>query len=232
MTRSPGNAAAIARQISHIELIANATPAPSAALQRLADATRALGRWLTTVDDAVALEPLAAELEALVARLPGAGPDGACAPTRFAGQGELDPERPLPNPRGTHPLVGCTSPVAPPLQLRVDGGRVVADVTFGPPFEGNRGWVHGGFVAAGFDIVVVTSARLSGLAGPTGTLEVRYVAPTPVGEPLRYVGWPEAVDGRKVRVRARLERVADGRVTAEAGGIVVAPRPLGKEVSR
>ena len=72
--------------------------------------------------------------------------------------------------------------------------------------------------------MVVTAARLSGLAGPTGTLQVRYVAPTPVCEALRYVAWPEAVEGRKIHVRGRLQLASDARITAEAEGIVVAPR--------
>jgi acyl-coenzyme A thioesterase PaaI-like protein len=227
MSRSFGSAGAIARQVEQIELIAHATPAPSAALQRIANAARKLGRFVNTTADTPALEPLAGELEELLARLPDAG-----GPSRFLSEADLDPQRPLPNPRGTHPLLGCVNPVAPPLALRVEGEQVVADVEFDVAYEGNRGWVHGGFVAAGFDIAVVTAARLSGRAGPTGTLRVRFAAPTPVGQPLRYVAWPEAVEGRRVHVRARLERADDGFVTADAEGIVVTPRDFPQQPDR
>jgi acyl-coenzyme A thioesterase PaaI-like protein len=215
----------IEKQRRSVERLANATPAPSGALQRIGDAVRRLGCFATTArDDPDALEPIARGLEALLGRLPdGPGADGAVAASRY--QEAMDRMNPLPNPRGTHPLLGCISPVAPPLHLRLEGERAVADVEFDVRFEGNEGWVHGGYVAAGFDIMAVTAARFSGQSGPTGSLQVRYVAPTPVREPLRYEAWLEQVDGRKLRVRGELRRVADGELTAELEGVVIGLRP-------
>jgi acyl-coenzyme A thioesterase PaaI-like protein len=217
---------AIRRQLEGIERIARATPAPPEPLQRIALGVRRLGRFVnTTLASADELAPLARELDELLGRLPGELlPDGASSASRFADGRALDPALPLPNPRGTHPLLGCINPVAPPLELRVEGDRIVADVEFDVRYEGNRGWVHGGFVAAGFDIMVVTGARLSGSAGPTGALSVRFVAPTPIGEPLRYESWLVGQQGRKLQVRAHLLRRDTGAITAEAEGIVVAPR--------
>jgi acyl-coenzyme A thioesterase PaaI-like protein len=60
-------------------------------------------------------------------------------------------------------------------------------------YEGKRGQVHGGFVAAGFDSVAVTAALLSGSAG-----------------------------GRKLRVRGRLVHRADAAVSAELDAVVIA----------
>ena len=203
-------------QLAGIERVANATPAPSEALVRVAHALRRLGCFLvTTPDDPAQLAALARDLEALLERLP---PDARSS--RF--QDAPGPDLPFPNARGTHPLVGVGSPVAPPVALSVEGGRVIADVEFDVRFEGNRGQVHGGFVAAGFDMVAVTAARLSGSAGPTGTLSVRFVAPTPLATPLRYEAWLEGREGRKLRVRGRLVRRSDAAVSAELDAIVIA----------
>ena len=203
-------------QLAGIERVAHATPEPSPTLLRIARALRRLGCFVnTTEDDAEALAPVASELEALVARLP-----ETARASRFHDAPEAG--LPFPNPRGTHPLVGVVSPVAPPLVLRVEGERVVADVEFDARYEGNRGQVHGGFIAAGFDIVAVTAARLSGSAGPTGTLSVRFVAPTPLATPLRYEAWLAGREGRKLRVRGRLVRGVDAAVSAELDAIVIA----------
>jgi acyl-coenzyme A thioesterase PaaI-like protein len=207
---------ALRAQLAGIERVARATPEPSAALLRIAQALRRLGCFVnTTADDAAALAPLARDLEALVEVLPGTAHASRFHDVPGAGL-------PFPNPRGTHPLVGVVSPVAPPLVLRVEGERVVADVEFDVRYEGNRGQVHGGFVAAGFDIVAVSAARLSGSAGPTGTLSVRFVAPTPLATPLRYEAWLEGREGRKLRVCGRLVRRDDGAVSAELEAIVIA----------
>lgn len=208
----------IREQLAGIARVARATPEPSPALLRVAQALRRLGCFVnTTADDAATLAPLARELEALVERLP-----ATARASRF--HDEPGAGLPFPNPRGTHPLVGVVSPVAPPLALRVEGERVVADVEFDARYEGNRGQAHGGFVAAGFDIVAVSAARLSGSAGPTGTLSVRFVAPTPLATPLRYEAWLESREGRKLRVRGRLVRRADGAPSAELDAIVIATR--------
>jgi acyl-coenzyme A thioesterase PaaI-like protein len=207
---------ALRAQREGIERVARATPEPSPELLRIAGTLRRLGSFVsTTEDDPAVLAPLARDLEALVARLPG---------TAHASRFHDAPATglPFPNPRGTHPLVGVVSPLAPPLALRVEGERVVADVEFDARYEGNRGQVHGGFVAAGFDIVAVSAARLSGSAGPTGTLSVRFVAPTPLATPLRYEAWLAGREGRKLHVRGRLVRCKDAALSAELDAIVVA----------
>jgi acyl-coenzyme A thioesterase PaaI-like protein len=90
-------------------------------------------------------------------------------------------------------------------------------------FEGNLGWAHGGFIAAGFDIVIVQAVRLSGASGPTGSLAVRFREPTPTNAALVYTGWFERAEGRKLFARAEL-RDAGGRLLADADGIAIAPR--------
>ena len=221
MTSIPDREEAIQHQLVEIERIARAVPAPSPPLERIAEAVRRLGRFVnTTTDTPETLEPIADELENVLADLPGdLLPGGAARESRLHAE-----DVGLYNPRGTHPLLGSINPVAPPLDMRAEGDRIVADTEFDVRFEGNKGWVHGGFVAAGFDIMVVTAARLSGSGGPTGTLQVRYIAPTPICEPLRYETWFDGREGRKVHVRGRLLRKANDQILAEVEGIVIAPR--------
>ena len=210
---------AVARQIEILWRVARATPEPSAELARAGESLKALTRWLLTVDSGdPRLAGAAREFERLAREL-----DAAGAPTTryLDGAPELPEER-LPNARGTHPLLGSTHPLAPPIELRVEGDRVLGVVTFDVRFEGNIGWVHGGFVAAGFDIVAVQASRLSGRAGPTGTLSVRYLKPTPTEVEMLYEGWFERSEGRRLYVGGRLAPLSGGPPTAEAEGIVVA----------
>ena len=210
---------AVARQLRAIEDVARATPPASPTLLRVAEQVRRLSRWLLAEDDERRLSEAADTLDALSQSL---GIDARGPATRFGWPADEDPDRRLVNARGRHPLVGTTHPVAPPIALRVEGDRTLGEVTFDVRFEGNHGWVHGGFVAAGFDIVAVQAVRFSGRSGPTGTLTVRFRAPTPIGVPLRYEGYYEGSEGRKLFASGRLLRCDDDSVTAEAEAIVVA----------
>ncbi|MDG2306276.1 MAG: hotdog domain-containing protein [Candidatus Binatia bacterium] len=207
-----------------LQTLAEATPAPSAPLQRIADALKRLARFvLSTRDEGTILEPIAAELERVCAALPEASKPqgGKRQATRFHPEDLPKPNARLVNARGTHPLVGTVNPVAPPIDLHARDYQVLGDVEFDLRFEGNVGWVHGGFVAAGFDIVLVAAGRLSGHAGPTGTLQVRFEKPTPVGKALRYVAWFEKMEGRKIFVRAELRPREGEEVLAQASAVLI-----------
>jgi acyl-CoA thioesterase FadM len=68
-----------------------------------------------------------------------------------------------------------------------------------------------------FDCVVFNVANLvHETPGPTASLRLRYRRPTPLGVPLRFEGWQERVDERRVHVRGRL--LAGDQVTVEAEG--------------
>ena len=209
----------IANQLRAIERVARDTPPASPALKRLGAAIRALSRWSLVADDEVDIERAASTLETLAQEMRNGDPEPI---TRFISPLDDDPDQRLVNAQGRHPLLGSTHPIAPHIELRVEGDLTLGDVTFDIRFEGNKGWVHGGFIAAGFDIVAVQAARLSGRSGPTGTLTVRFLAPTPVGQALRYEGQFLRAEGRKLHSKGRLVRVDDGSVTAEADAIVVA----------
>ena len=74
-------------------------------------------------------------------------------------------------------------------------------------------------LAAAFDEVLGMAQSLSGQAGFTGTLTIRYRSPTPLYEDLRFRAWVDRVEGRKIFTSGTCH--AGERLTAEAEGIFI-----------
>lgn len=102
------------------------------------------------------------------------------------------------------PMLGRANPLAPPIELWLEEGRILGRATFGAAYEGPPGCVHGGFVAAAFDEVLGSTQSLSGAPGMTGRLTVHYRSPTPLHTELRFEGTLDRVDGRKIHTKGRL----------------------------
>lgn len=117
------------------------------------------------------------------------------------------------------PFIGRANPLAPPIYLQEIDGKVHGRVVFGSAYEGPPGCVHGGYVAGAFDEVLGATQTLSGQAGMTGTLTVRYRSPTPLHTELRFVGELVRIEGRKIFTAATLH--AGDRLCAEAEGIFI-----------
>lgn len=122
----------------------------------------------------------------------------------------------------SHPVIGALNPGSPPLIVQPDGERLLGRATYGPPFEGPRGFVHGGHIAAGFDSMVVMTAGINGLAGLTRALTIRYRRPAPLGISLVYEGNVESTAERSTVVRVVLRHGDD--VCAECTGDVATRR--------
>jgi acyl-coenzyme A thioesterase PaaI-like protein len=118
------------------------------------------------------------------------------------------------------PLIGIANPLAPPIRLAVIGNKVEGRATFGVPYEGPPGYVHGGFLAASFDEVLGMAQSMTGNPGMTGTLTIRYRRPTPLLTELVFEAWVDRVEGRKIFTHGTLS--AKGRLTAEAEGLFIA----------
>ena len=74
-------------------------------------------------------------------------------------------------------------------------------------------------IAATFDELLGSTNLIHQVGGMTGTLTVRYRAPTPILQEIALEGWLERVDGRKVFTRGQMRH--EGRVTAEAEGVFI-----------
>ena len=117
------------------------------------------------------------------------------------------------------PIIGHANPLAPPLRLTVEDGRIVGTARFGSAYEGPPGAVHGGYVAAAFDEVLGMAQSLSGTPGMTGTLSIRYRRPTPLHTELRFEASLDRTEGRKLFTTGRL--FAGDVLCAEAEGLFI-----------
>lgn len=171
---------------------------------RAAAALRDLADRLTTAEPSPAdWEHLAAALTEATSRL-AAGPASPTHFTRAVRSGSNVP----------HPLEAGASAIYPHMDVHVTGDRLVAEGTYGPAWEGPPGLVHGGFLAAGFDMALSTLA--GSFMGPSVTrwLRLRYLRPTPLGTYLRYEVKAGERRGRLLDLSGEL--FAHGRVTIRA----------------
>ncbi len=123
------------------------------------------------------------------------------------------------------PLIGLANPLAPPITIGRSGEKsAIATVTFGSAYEGPPGSVHGGFVAAAFDEVLGYVQSLSGAPGMTGTLEVRYILPTPLHQELVFDAEISGVEGRKIFTQGTVH--AGDTLTAQAKAVFISIDPV------
>lgn len=181
-------------------------------LARLTESVRRLIDVTVSVDATPQqLADAAARVDALVAELRRAVPGQL--PTRFPG-GDT--------PADVFPydyVMGRWNPLAAPVEFAWEDPRAIGTVTFGTPYEGPPGCVHGAVIAAVFDQVLNVANLMSGSAGPTARLEMRYRRPTPLHRPIRFEGWVTQREARKIHTAGRL--LADDVVTVEAEGLFI-----------
>jgi hypothetical protein len=96
-----------------------------------------------------------------------------------------------------NPLFGKSNPLAPPFNIWFDGDKAYGQVRMDWQYEGPPNSVHGGFVAALFDQFLGVAQKMTKQPGFTGTLNTRYLVPTPIDTDLRLEGWVEKIEGRK-----------------------------------
>lgn len=160
------------------------------------------------------IEDIRREVERLTARLQRAEIPGAFG-VSFTPGGSM---------RGYgNAVVGLRNPHAVPLEIRRDGtGLAEAAFTLGALHEGPPGCVHGGVLALLLDQVMGESASDGGSPGMTGTLTLRYLRPTPLGD-CSIRAWIDRVEGIKTFVHAEFS-AADGEPTVSVEGIFVTPK--------
>ena len=123
------------------------------------------------------------------------------------------------------PASGPASPWGLDLQVRRVGDEVEATFTLGPAHEGAPDRSHGGIVAMAFDDVLGFVLTVIGQAAYTGSLTVRYEAPTPLHVPLTMRARLDRREGRKLLMGADLW---DGeQCVARATAVFIAVEPRG-----
>lgn len=182
--------------------------------RRVAAAIRRVTEALVSYDlDAERLEQAAAELEAVADALeqgPGAELIGWAEAANAPAFGVF---------MDRSPVLGQANPVAPPVELTVEDGRIIGTARFGSAYEGPPSCVHGGWIAAAFDEVLGATQSLSGSGGMTAYLKIDYRSPTPLHADLRFEGELTRTEGRKIFTVGRLFHGT--RLCAEAEAMFV-----------
>lgn len=93
---------------------------------------------------------------------------------------------------------GSENPLGVAIRVRREGDEAVADVEFGPAFEGPPERAHGGIIAAVFDDVLGYLLVFLHEPAFTGELVVRYLAPTPLRVPLEFRGRVVGRENRRI----------------------------------
>lgn len=120
-------------------------------------------------------------------------------------------------------VIGRRNPIAPPLVVDHDAdGAVHTDFVLGAAYEGPPGHVHGGICALILDHVLGATAHKPDQPAVTGTLTLRYVRGTRLGQRLRAQAQVNRIDGTKTFAVGSISD-SDG-VTVEAEGIFIHPR--------
>src|SRR5262245_61851678 len=183
------------------------------ALARLSASVRRLIDVTVSIDAAPELlRDAAARIDQLVADLRPAVPSPP--PARYPGGGTT-----LGDFFPYDYVMGKWNPLAAPVHFEWQDQLAVGTVTFGTAYEGPPGCVHGAVIAAAFDQVLNVANLMSGMAGPTARLEMRYLRPTPLHTALRFEGWVKQREERKIHTAGRL--LVDGTVTVEAEGLYI-----------
>ena len=181
---------------------------------------RLLNALIASQAPASTLPETADELDRIAAML-----EPHAVPSRYAASGGSGVIRFRdPSIAAHHPLLGEANPIAPPLvSEQHDDGWVTVCGTYDKRSEGLPGLVHGGVLAMGFDLALgIASAVVIQRPAMTGTLTLRYRAPTPLHREVVYRAVANPRSDRTVRTHGTLH--VDGRLCVEAEGIWVVPK--------
>lgn len=114
-------------------------------------------------------------------------------------------------------VMGEMNPVAAPVRFEWREPLAIGRAVFGRVYEGPPGCVHGAVIAAVFDQVLNVANMFHGTPGPTIRLELDFRRPTPLNAEVRFEGWREKIEARRIHSAGRL--LVDEQVTVEARGI-------------
>lgn len=174
---------------------------------RVAARLRQLSEVLATADD----DPAAWRgLEESLTSALAVAPPAVAGPSRYARNRRDDPAEVLVG----HPLFEGAAAVHPPVRCTVDGDRLDALVTFDASWEGPAGTVHGGFLAATFDLVLSQLAVAALGRCVTRSLRLRYLRRVPVGAEVSLSATAGTPEGRLLEVTGTAS--VDGRVATRA----------------
>ena len=116
---------------------------------------------------------------------------------------------------------GSLNPIGLKLHFEEDtaAGVYRSRFTAGPEHQSYNGVMHGGLVSTLLDEIMGRYYYAKGKQAVTAKLEVRFRAPTPIGQELLIEGRVVGQRGKMAEMTAQV-RLADGSVTAEGKALV------------
>jgi uncharacterized protein (TIGR00369 family) len=124
-------------------------------------------------------------------------------------------------PNATNRCFGCGGANDRGMQLTFEqddqARRIRGVFRIASEFQGGPGFVHGGIIATVLDEVMAKVSRFEKDYAVTGSLNIEYLKPVPVGEELTVEGWETGRDGR-FRTRQGEIRNSSGVLLARATG--------------
>ena len=102
-----------------------------------------------------------------------------------------------------------------------DDGVARFDIVCPPEHEGGPGVAHGGWTAGVLDEVLGHVPILHGQMSVTGTLNIRFERPVPIGRELHARAWVERQEPRKWHLAGELVLTSSGATLARAEGVFV-----------
>ncbi len=109
----------------------------------------------------------------------------------------------LNSPLPMSPVTGRFNPIAPPVALHLDGKTLIGEVTLSKVYEGGPGAVHGSWIAAIYDQLLAFAGIFNRTGGPTATLNIEFMRPTPINVPLRFEVTVDSVVDRKIFISGK-----------------------------
>ncbi len=156
-----------------------------------------------------------------------------CLPALTAEQRDVGEPAPLDDPAAKmwlySPVVGQANPIAPWVETTLVDGVLTGRATLGLPYQGPRGYLHGGVSAMMLDQILGDVVSASGRSGLTVSLSTRYRRPVPLLAPVFVVGQVgqvvEVADRKTTAVGTIALESEPDQPLVEGVGIFVVPRP-------
>src|SRR5215510_9971702 len=102
--------------------------------------------------------------------------------------------------------------------------RTSCDFKLSRRYTGPPGHAHGGIIATILDEAMGKVNKFRNVLALTSSMEIRYLKPVPLGQPLTATGWEQSVEGRKHTNTAEISN-SNGEVLARSTGTFIAIDP-------
>jgi len=116
---------------------------------------------------------------------------------------------------------GSANPMGLDATVWRDADVAVMEVNFGKAFEGAPGRAHGGVVAALVDETMGFVSAIHGMIAFTAQLNIKFLSPAPINEPVVARAWRTGHEGRKLYVEAEVRSGESLIATADAVFITI-----------